>query len=215
MRKLIFLLILAFFLVGCASRSAPTTQAPTAASEDTRKVVDASNPLVLLLENQDEVPNLKYRYSKLPNLNTETVSIKDNKIKIGLISGIIIKDYSTIYLDSSTEEAYGLCEERKDVVCTDYGKKTVVNFDDFAPLTPHYWLKKVPNFAEIKGTESISQRQTTVIEFGSEGDNLKIWIDNFYKLPLKVQVESGSTKNTYVYEIITVGNIKDVDVLPQ
>ncbi|MDP1729457.1 MAG: hypothetical protein Q8L27_04600 [archaeon] len=213
MRKAIILILLALFIVGCSSQQQPQAQdKATVASDETKEVVQANSPLMLLLDKQGEAPNIKYRYSKLPDLNTETVTIKDNKVKIDLISGIKIKEYSTIYIDTSTKEAFGLCEERKDVVCTNYGKVTVVNFDEFNPITPYAWLAKVPKVAEIKGSETISQRQTTVIEFGSEGQNIKIWIDNFYKIPLKVQVESGSDKDTYVYDLITMGNIKDSEV---
>ena len=178
MRKLVILLLIVF-LVGCTNQKSAdiNTKEPSAASDETKQIIDSSNPLFFLLENKDAAPNAKYRYSKLPNLNTETVTMKGNKIKMDLISGIIVKDYSTIYLDSSTKEAFGICEERKDSVCSTTGKVTVLNYDDFAPLTPYYWLEKVPNVAEIKGTESMNQRQATVIEFGYEGKNIRMLIN--------------------------------------
>ena len=115
MKKLFILLVL-LLLIGCSSQK-PVQTSPeklNAQSEETKEVLDSNNPLFLLLEKIDEVPNVKYRYSKLPNLNTETVSIKGDKIKIDVISGIIMKEYSTLYLDSSTKEGsrfeiFGAC----------------------------------------------------------------------------------------------------------
>lgn len=212
MKKVFLLVAVLFLLSACAP---PQALQDDTKSEDIQKEIFGIDPFIkaLIEKGRDEMPNIRYRFSMLPNLNTELVNIYDESAKIEISKvGTNVKDYSVVYVDMKSGTAMGVCEERKNIECRVMGKKFVLDYNNFKMVTPHSWLREVALDAKKTGTENIGGSQVTVIEFDNKNEMFKMWIDDFYEIPVKVQHTKDSESVTYQYDIISVGDVKESEV---
>lgn len=113
-----------------------------------------------------------------------------------------------IYLDVDEKTGFAVCERYEELIgrgvhsqCEIYkGQKFEVLFDDFYKLTPLDWLvlfsQKRP--FEMIENQYVVQRFTTMWAFRSDGKETRLWIDNAYKLPVRVQISNGVSEH-YLY----------------
>ncbi len=203
-----------------SSEKSPFEQATGIESEHLEKV-QPSHPLIIQLMNKSkENPQVRYSYSLLPNLNTQRITVKGANIKMELISGgHVIPPYSAIYLNRKTQEAFGICEERGEIECDPLGKVTSMDFTEVNPITTHDWLAEIPATAQVIGTESFNREETTVITFQQKGKQVKMWIHDYYHLPVKVELSHEENEDAiidavYLYNILQSGKIKTAEVTP-
>ncbi|MBI5061565.1 MAG: hypothetical protein HZB67_04605 [Candidatus Aenigmarchaeota archaeon] len=137
--------------------------------------------------------------------------IKGEKIKISLAQLDHISDniyVTTIYLDRSTQEAIGYCEAKM-YRCKDPNKPFPVPFSKYERKTPVDWIAGV-TYAEEVSSERIDDREVAVLQFEEDGSAVKMWLDTFFGVPLKIQVmKSGSIVDEYIFEDIAFNSVTD------
>ena len=131
--------------------------------------------------------------------------IKGNKIKYKPYLEVKTLDqpasYDSIFIDKSARTAASYCEAS---YCSHKGKKADLNYDQAYIPTVFDWIEV--SQAEKIGEEVIESRSTWKIETNKG----TIWLDTFYGIPLKAEANG----NTYRYEQLAVGGVKDSDVVP-
>ncbi|MDO8555831.1 MAG: hypothetical protein Q7R96_01505 [Nanoarchaeota archaeon] len=209
--KLFLVLFLVFFVACTQQVVQPVVQSPV---DNATGVVSVNPFLVEVLAMASVSPNLQYRFSVLPRLNSEMVWLVGDRAKIEPVAGIVVPEYSFVYIDFGRKEALGKCVARSRIPCKEPGKQVVLPFDNFTHPTPYDWVKKVPVSAQVIGTEAFDRQEHTVVVFTDGAQQLKFWIHDFYKLPSKVEVLENEQITTYLYGFVSAGNIKVQDVVP-
>ncbi len=167
-----------------------------------------------VMDQASAVPNVEYRLSLLPQLNIGSFVQVGDRAKLEPVAGIVLPEYSVIFIDYAKKQALGMCVAGMRIHCKEPGKGTTVNFSDVAEPTPYDWLKKVPASAEVIGTASFDLAEATIIQYVDGNQLVKLWVHDFYKLPLQVEVTEGEIVTTYVYDIAYAGKLKESEVLP-
>ena len=219
---LTFALILVLVLSGCAVKQESQTTAPETSKVNKEAAAEraaepaAENPkLLALLVNKNIIPNIVYEYSRPPlDPKSYIYHIKGDKARIDLPRLDFYPKGSprldVVYLDIAAKKATAYCEDKG--VCPDRNKAYDVDFATYYYKNPYDWLKEVPSDAEVVGTEQISTRDVTHINYTRSGATTDIWVDQFYNVPLEVQVTAGSTTSRYVYHLISVTGVKDSEL---
>ncbi len=137
--------------------------------------------------------------------NFHVFYIKGNKIKykpyLEIKSLDMPESYDSIFIDKSARTAASYCEAAS---CSYKGKKEDLNYDQAYIPTVFDWIDVTQ--AEKVGEEVIESRSTWKIETNKG----TIWVDTFYGIPLKAEANG----NTYRFERLAVGGVKDSDVVP-
>ena len=224
--KLIAILLISLIaLVGCTVKeqtnlpsSAPeTTQINKEALEErTAPSPTANSKVVELLVNKGIIPEIVYDYSRPPeDPKSYIFHLKGSKARIDLPRVNYIPKgevrLDTAYLDIAAKTATAYCEEKG--VCDDRNKPYDLDFNKYYYKNPYDWLQDIPTDAEVVGTEQISTRDVTHLRYVDAGTTTDVWIDEFYKVPLEVQVTSGLGTARYVYHLISVGGVKDSELM--
>ncbi|MBI4738646.1 hypothetical protein HY772_03655 [Candidatus Woesearchaeota archaeon] len=136
--------------------------------------------------------------------------IKGEKMKIALAQLDHITDniyVNTIYLDLSTQEAVGYCEAKM-YRCKDPNKPFPVPLSKYERKTPVDWITGI-TYAEEIGSETIDNRGVTILQFEDDGSTVKMWLDVFFGVPLKIQVANGTIVDEYIFEDISFNSVTD------
>src|SRR3989344_8656190 len=139
--------------------------------------------------------------------------IKGNRMKVVLARpefNTNKEKFDTIYFDTSSKSAVAYCEKRVNI-CDDSSKGLFILYSDYYMLTPVDWITNVKQEKVIR-TEYVNDRQASLIEFIYKDESVKIWIDETYSLPAKIEL---STYEKYYFTYINFNTVKDEDVLPK
>jgi outer membrane lipoprotein-sorting protein len=218
MHKIILtlLLLLTIALAGCTQVEVDNSTNSDDAKEDTKfedKSVDSK--LVSLLSKKDDVPNLVYEYSRPPlDPKIYIYHINGNKGKIVMPKFNLYPKgepyFDTIYFGLNSKTARGYCEFRD--ICgvkkVDPNEEVELPFAKYYQKNPYDWLKDIPLTAEIVGSEQIETRSTTVVKYKDAGVEKKIWIDEFYGLPLRVEFKSPLEEYAHTFKIKDIGRVQ-------
>ena len=213
--RLMIVVLLLLLVLGCSSPGG-TMPSDGSVQPSADGSVQPADPFVrTVVDAADRVPNVQYRYSLLPNLNTHVVTVLGAKFRAALDHGIAVKPYSVVYVDRDKKEAFGVCEYLNYEACKPLGKVTALDIVDVDLVTPFDWVVTVPVDARIIGTESIDRQDAHIVEFGDADRLVRMWVHDFYLLPMKVQVlRDDEVLETHVYTLLQVGNVKEKDVAP-
>lgn len=205
MRKLLLIFAL-ILLVGCASKPQANQTDNPVQDNKADNIVKAYSPAVSALLVNKDANNIYYKFD-LGGANPAeyNIWISGDKMKIVLPPyKDFFKYYDTIYANSASKTAVAYCYNLDNRLCREKEGPYDLNYADVSTKTPYMWINEIPPEAQVTASEQIEKRDVAVVEYG----NTKMWIDKFYKIPLRV-VSDGMTWN---YELITSGNIQDKDV---
>ena len=98
--------------------------------------------------------------------------------------------FTDAYMDTSDRSATVTCEKTTMTLCTSFYKKAFsADFgEQQLPFTMRDVLDDVPAEAKTAGSSVIDNRKTTIIAYTQSGKQYKIYVDDFYGLPLKQEV---------------------------
>jgi len=111
--------------------------------------------------------------------------------------------YNEVYLNPLTHTAYGTCTVGS-VICREQWEKyfELNYFAETVEDTPSELMAKLDGSSKALGETNYQDRQTTIIQSKlPDGIYEKLWVDNYYGLPLKqVLFEYGSDEEEVVLE---------------
>ncbi|MFH1682350.1 MAG: hypothetical protein ABIA37_00995 [Candidatus Woesearchaeota archaeon] len=114
---------------------------------------------------------------------------KEGKAKKVLSKAVKLQSavyYNEVYLDDVKETAIGLCTKTS-ITCEDNLNKayTLIYDEHDLEVTPLDLISEIP--ADAKRTEErfVNNRKATAIEYKENGNNVRMYLDNFYGIPLK------------------------------
>ncbi len=192
--------------------SAPEPEPETApVKEPSKKVKD-------LLSKHSRVKSLHYMYQDPLNYPAEWPTwIKDNKMHIDLrtLDQVNSDTYvNQVYLDKASKTAVGYCESNE-FKCKDPNQAVKVKFAKYNRKSPIDWIEGV-TYAEIETTETMQQRTVVRLAYTDDkGAKVVMWVDDYYGVPVKVEVTKDGDKKRYVFEDLAFNNVEDSDLKHQ
>ncbi|MFH0701740.1 MAG: hypothetical protein V2A62_04855 [Candidatus Woesearchaeota archaeon] len=146
--------------------------------------------------------NIKnYHYYYISNYrNPNGLYIEDNSYKVYVYNTKVKKEYSQtqflnkrfsyneVYLDNVKHTAYGTCT-LKGISCDEMeGKYLILNyFEELVKITPLDLVEKLDRTAKSLSSEELfdNREATLIVSKLPDGTLEKLWVDNFYGLPIK------------------------------
>lgn len=223
------------FVFGCASPQAAPEEGPSPAPEPEEPVVSepveaapepepeaepepqrqmTSKMQELVQKHVGRVDSLRYMYQDQTIKPEEWETwIKGDKMHVKLremdnIRGDVYID--NVYLDLSSKTAVGYCE-RNVYRCADPNSPVEVNFRKYYRKTPFEWIDEV-SYAEKVAEEQMQQRTVWKIRSVEDGKTTEMWVDEYYGIPLEIEVTEGGATNKYIFEDIGFNAVDDSDL---
>jgi hypothetical protein len=220
---LVLAILAILILAGCAKQpTIKTAEEPVAAPAATEEVTETTAKVLTtevkdILERADKkVDSFSYLHSEPPG---DTASnhyfVKETKIKVELYEPQQYDRriyFDTVYIDTTSKTAVGYCEDKSDVRCPDKNRQFDVKYSDYFKKTPYMWLKEI-TYAEKVGEEQIDQKDVDVLQYEDSGKIVKVWINSFYGIPLKVEVTQGKSSHLYLFSNFDANKLDEEDVV--
>jgi hypothetical protein len=147
-----------------------------------------------------KVNSYKYNYKSIYHDNEDGLLVQE-KSYTAIISGNLVrksygnsikfnKDFSYFdaYLDTSKKVAYGTCAKAT-ITCTSehYHKAYQIDYyKEELDVTPIELISKLDDDAKVIGERDYNNRKVTMVDSKRlEGNYQRLYVDNFYGLPLK------------------------------
>lgn len=218
LKVLFAFLFIGFFVAGCAQPEVEPEVEPEPEPEPEVEVQpepepepEMSDELKEILANNEKVTSFEYRYSG-PGEKQITYHVKGNLMRGSYASKREYEKfiYYRIYLNLKDETAYLVCD---DIDECKVKKALTANYDEFAPPdTPLDVVRKI-QYAEITERTQLDNKNTAVVSYVNEdGNQEKMWIWEYWGMPLKREVSVGGTKDTYEYDGLVINSVTDGDV---
>ncbi len=231
MKKILIIMVLLLFLVGCK-----TQEQQDGAADAESKVVGPTNIDIYevpqerqsgvvikqktladwtdeLTKKADKIESLEYSYDGVYDAH---IYVKGNKMKQVFDPQRTedrVQFYNAVYMDADEKTAVGYCEGES----CDYDEKKVVvslEYDDFVAETPVNVINSIIKGA-VQGKQMFDNKEVVVIERGLEnGMTETIWVWIYYGIPLKTEKSIGGqriSRTTYLGMI--VNGVKENDVV--
>ena len=226
MKKIIFMSVMIFVLLvsfGCSRDKEVSKELDSNVEEvvEEKKVaepkteeVKIDEELNSLLLRRNDVPNVKFDYNEGPkDPRLMTIIMKGDKVRILLSEENfwMLDDPNAIYLNTKTGEAYAYCESRRVSRCKDITTKYEIGYDKYLKPSPYKWLNDAVT-GNVGGSEVIKGKSTNLIYFKVSKKPAKMWLDEHFKLPLKIEVGEEGNVYTYNYVYKTVDSVKDSEL---
>ncbi|MBI4983740.1 hypothetical protein HZC32_03790 [Candidatus Woesearchaeota archaeon] len=213
-----------------SSTNPPTTdttkETPSAGNGVTGAVVVEDKPIPIfiepiyhplikgLLDKSKAIHNYKYTFKSV-SLNKNGILVEDdsydalikyNKVKIVHPDQLPLRDdifYDVAYLNTDTKEAWAVCSV-PNVMCRGEWKKAYkidYNYEKWGP-TPLDLIENLDPRATVRGQRLFENRQTTVVESkNADGTIQRLYIDNYYGLPLRQFIFKLSDDNEEITQV--------------
>ena len=199
----------------------PIVQEPVAQPASLQDLSGYQDPQVArLVARQDKAKSYHFYYSTSENWNVirDQFFMKGDKIKIELyeINRWNNDYFDTVYLEPTTKTAAAFCENKNKDRCRDNDRKFDVSYEDFVIKTPLEWLASIPRDARVTGSESFDERMSSVVEYTrDDGATVRIWIDRFSGVPVRVLIFMGEVENIleeYNFKNLVINTLTSQDV---
>jgi hypothetical protein len=174
-----------------------------------------------LLKRADEkLSSLRYLFggTETGNLFKDRYDVKGTKVVLHKYSeDYYVREgyYDTVYIDTVAKTAVGCCVERSRCISHNVDN-TKEKFDlDYAtlsiPKTPYQWTKEI-KYATVVGPQTFNQRSVTFIKYAlDDGSEVRMWVDDTYGVPHKVEIEKGGNIIWYQFNDMLFNSLKDAD----
>lgn len=219
--KILFIALVAvLFLGGCAPVEPEVVEepyeeiiehAPEVVEPEPEPVPEMSEELIEILANSDKVKSFEYRYNA-PGIKDATYWFKGDLSKATYSSMQRHNDfdYYHVYVNTEEKTAYLVCDDA--IECK--GKKGMaVNYLDFEPPRTPWMIVKSIEYGTISEHTQIDNKNTAVVNFvNSEGNTEKLWVWEFWGMPLQREVFENGAPQTYSYDDLIINGVKDEDV---
>src|SRR3989344_8686698 len=199
----------------------PLVQEPVAQPATPQDLNGYQDPQVArLIARQDKAKSYHFYYSTSENWNVirDQFFMKGDKIKIELyeINRWNNDYFDTVYLEPTTKTAAAFCENKNKDRCRDNDRKFDVSYEDFVIKTPLEWLASIPRDARVTGSERFDERMRSVVEYTrDDGATVRIWIDRFSGVPVRVLIFMGEVENIleeYNFKNLVINTLTSQDV---
>lgn len=162
----------------------------------------------------DQGETVRQDYAILHKANRSAVRLGDAKMLPGK------KYYTIVLVDHTTNSSKAYCRDN-----TQCDKKNagpfIVPFAEWDFPTPFDWIGRIKASTSVivRDQATTYSRPTTRIEFTYEDTPANAWVDNFFGLPIRVEVGkdavgAGDAVRTYEYRDLGVNRVADADVSP-
>lgn len=200
MKKILFLLLFVF-IIGC-------TNTPTG------KVVSEpiSQEVQDFIDKASEISSFEFN-TTLPNSNEEGRYYfrgRDIKIVLPKVRYTDNQPYDTIYLEKMYEKAFAYCSN---VNCPEKDfTAEPLNYSNFIIKNPRERLLML-NKAKVIGEEKLDRHITKIVEFTDVyGKKGRMWVQPYYGVPLKIEIEEDNGKEEIVYKDPFWNTVRAYDV---
>ena len=218
--KILFgVLVMLFLVVGCVPKpaetqnqneqTAPPAEQPAAPEQPAPKP-ELSQDIKDILAKTSKVKSFSYIYSE--NLaGTASYYVMGDKLKISYGPKQIYNsfNYYDIYIDRLDKKEYLVCN--KDSECK--GKLgTNITYGTFGKETPLDIANKIDN-GQITERTQIDNKNTAIVFYtNSNGEEERVWLWDFYGLPLKREIQRNGKTLTILYDKLDVNLVEAPDV---
>lgn len=224
MKKIIIFLIISLFFIGCSQneRQVGEDEEPVIALPEKIEPVEEqiavqppevpqppqmSEQLQEVIDKSSKVTSLQYLY-RSPKGEVITYYIKGDKIKATFSSMQMLDgfEYYHIYMD---ETAYLVCDRMTE--CKGLKAKEV-DISEFVPISPLQIVQSI-EFAEITEETQIDNKNTVVVTYtNTEGNIQKLWIWDFWGIPLKAEETIRGDVLVTKYDNLVPNIVKESDI---
>ena len=220
--KILFgVLVLLFLVAGCVPKPAvtpvqnATPQAPAEqpAAPAQPAAPELSQDIKDILAKTSKVKSFSYIYSEnlAGTTGTSTYSVLGGKLKISFGPKQTYNNfnYYDIYIDRLNKLEYLVCAN--ELECK--GKKALnVTYGTFGKETPLDAANKIDN-GQITERTQIDNKNTAIIFYkNAQGMDEKVWVWDFYGMPLKREIQVNGQKLTIFYDNLVINLVEDADV---
>ena len=212
-------LVIALIIGGCAPVEEVVEEpvieeeiehAPEVEEPEPEPEPEMSQELIDLLENSNKVKSFEYRY-KAPGVIQATYWFRGDNVKVSYKAMQKHNDfyYYDVYINTAEETVYLICDDFDD--CK--GKKgTTANYLDFEPPRTPWMIVQSIEYGTISEHTQIDNKDTVVVNFVNvEGNQEKLWVWEYWGMPLQREVMEDGTKQMYYYDDVVVNGVKDED----
>ena len=205
----------------------PITNVEEEVQEESKEALSFYNPKIKELRDRSaQVDNYDFNYKSIIMTSTglyldETsyrVKIKGEKIKKTYPEPKYWKReifYNDVYLDAAQKTAYGVCS-KTGITCKDIKNNTyVLNYiAEDVTITPRIIMDElIPTQVKVTGETYYDKRKVILLEFATpEGNQERLFVDDFYGLPLRQVIFKSNEDNEEVrlvdriFDLIGAGN---------
>ncbi len=220
---IISVLLIALLIAGCVPQQPPVSQPADqegqqnpdqnsaeepAAQEPVKE--ELSQDIADILAKNQKIKSMQYIYSE--NLSgTATYYVVGDMLKLSYgprqkYDGF---EYYMIYADGTKGEEYLVCD-KVDECKGVKGKK--IGYGTFLTESPLSVIRKLDN-GQITERTQINNMNTVVIDYtNSEGHQERIWVWDYWGIPLKREITIGSKKTTIAYDSMVINQLSEQDV---
>lgn len=204
------LLVLLLIVTACSTSPGEQQQGPEVGGEAEKEATKAAeppaeyDPAVAALRDKG-LKETNFRYAFISKVRDEfgnmrqtadyDVVVRDDKAKrVYLNPTRWDKEvfYTEVYLDNTAKKVTLVCARTTGTLCAPFYKKAFVvnDYETYKiPFTILDVMKGISPDAKVIGTSVIDNRKVTIIAYADkEGKRHKVYMDNFYGLPLRHEV---------------------------
>ena len=150
-------------------------------------------------------------YGSYEPLEAYEVYYRSGKAKKILVKPVKLSTgeyYNEVYMDEKDETAYGICT-RTSIICEgNFNKAYPIPYSEQKlKVTPLVLLKEIPFDAKKTEQRMINNRQATAVEYKSGENNVRMYLDDFYGVPLKKIIYNQKDDREVVLEEISFSKI--------
>jgi hypothetical protein len=183
----------------------------TPASETTTETItelSISKEVQRTLDTIERFDSVAYDYKDLSKPKDQVYNfwIKNNMVKreLAITTGVLHQnEMDVVIFDRSAGSAQAYCEQED--YCKITGEYGYIDYDQYNLKTPLDWLDRIEQ-AERIGSETLFGRDT--IKVNANNGEFTIWIESYYGIPLKVQIDGQD----YEFRNPKFNNLDDNDV---
>jgi len=193
-------------------------------SQNTPSLLNIDEKSRPVLEAADlKTKSFSYIYREPPyNSGSDRFIVRGNKIRIMLGENSInlVQGISDVFLDTRTKAAIGYCIPHDSFLCEEtQNTKFAVSYNDFYRKTSYDWMKDIVE-AQYIGSEQMENRAVAVLQARlrdqpAEWEVVRFYIEKFYGLPMRIDIEQGNGKTiSYNFDNIDTNSYEETDVTP-
>ena len=117
--------------------------------------------------------------------------------------------YTDFYLNNAARTAIAVCAVGGVLCGTNVNKVEDADYEsEKLSVTMKEVLEEIPPTANVTGSALVDNRKATIIEY----DNVKVYLDNFFGVPLKKEVFDGELIEEHTFSRVSAG-VKETDVM--
>ncbi|MBW2971156.1 hypothetical protein KY320_03275 [Candidatus Woesearchaeota archaeon] len=171
--------------------------------------LEMSEELLGILAKNDRVQRLEYTFKDSDGTYKAYIDGNRQKILYAKIQRQGDFEYNSIYLDAGKRTAYLACITEEDC---EYLRAIEVDYGDFEITTPLQVVNAM-EYGEITERPQLDNKNTVVVSYTNpQGNAERMWLWDYWGVPLQREITSGGKKSMIVYGSLVVNGAVDVEL---